>query len=321
MTQITRVPVIALAAGLSAIALLAGCSAGSSSAGTSSGGGSSAGFSARAGFSASSAGGRSASSAAGQQPVARPAAPDSGQPAAQAARLIPAQSIIYTASLTVQVSQVAAAAQRAAGLAAAAGGYTASESESSQRGRGRQVSSARLQLKIPVAAYPATLAKLRSDLGTQTALQQQAQDVTEQIADVTSRVGSAQAAITQLRALLRRAGTVASLLSVQDEINSQESALEALQAQQRVLAHQTTFATVSLLLVSHHLASVRKTKEHGFIPGLAAGWRGLRTATSWVLTTIGTILPFILILALAGGIGYAGRQRLLRRRTRPTTAE
>jgi hypothetical protein len=216
---------------------------------------------------------------------------------------------------------VAAAAQRAAGLAAAAGGYTASESESSQPGRGRQVSSARLQLKIPVAAYPATLAKLRSELGIQTALQQQAQDVTEQVADVTSRVGSAQAAITQLRALLRRAGTVASLLSVQDEINSQESALEALQAEQRALAHQTTFATVSLLLVSHHPASVRKTKKHGFIPGLAAGWRGLRTATSWVLTTIGTILPFVLILALAGGIGYAGRQRLLRRRTRPTTAE
>jgi hypothetical protein len=145
--------------------------------------------------------------------------------------------------------------------------------------------------------------------------------VTEQVADVTSRVGSAQVAITQLRALLRRAGTVASLLSVQDEINSQESALEALQAQQRALAHQTTFATVSLLLVRHHLASVQKKKEHGFIPGLASGWRGLRAATSWVLTTLGTIAPFVLVLALAGGIGYAGRQRLLRRRTRPTTAE
>jgi Domain of unknown function (DUF4349) len=313
MTRITRakVPVIALAAaGVGAIALLAGCSSGTSSTG------------AGGGFSASSAGSSSSSAGIAGKPaqasVPRAAAPASGQPAAQTARLIPAQSIIYTASLTVQAGQVAAAAQRAASIVAAAGGYTASESESSPGGRG-PASSASLQLKIPVAAYPATLSKLRSELGTQTALQQQAQDVTEQVADVTSRVGSAQAAITQLRALLRRAGTVASLLSVQDEINSQEAALESLQAQQRALARATTFATVSLQLASHHRAGVRKKKEHGFIPGLAAGWRGLRAATSWVLTSIGTILPFALIIALAGGIGYAGRQRL-RRRSRPTAA-
>jgi hypothetical protein len=310
MTRITgaKVPVIALAAaGVSAIALLAGCSSGISS-----GGGSSA---SSAGTSSNSA---DIAGSLGKAAVPRAAAPASGQPAAQTARLLPAQSIIYTASLTVQAGQVAPAAQRAASIVAAAGGYTASESESNPGGRG-PASSASLQLKIPVAAYPATLTKLRSELGTQTALQQQAQDVTEQVADVTSRVGSAQAAITQLRALLRRAGTVASLLSVQDEINSQESALEALQAQQRALAHATTFATVSLQLVSHHRASVRKKKEHGFIPGLAAGWRGLRAATSWALTSFGTILPFALIIALAGGIGYAGRQRL-RRRSRPTAA-
>jgi hypothetical protein len=311
MTQITRarVPVLALATGLCAMALLAGCSSGGSSA-TSSGG-----------LAASDSSGASAGMPGEQAPSARAAAPSAGSPADLKAQLLPAQSIIYTAALTVQASQVAAAAQRAAGIAAAAGGYTASENESSTPGRGRQVTSASLELKIPVAVYPATLAKLRGQLGTQTALKQQAQDVTEQVADVTSRVGSAQAALTQLRALLRRAGTVSSLLSVQDEINSQESALEALQAQQRVLAHQTTFATVSLRLVSHHLARVHKKKEHGFVAGLAAGWRGLRAATSWLLTTIGAILPFVLILALAGGIGYAGRQRLRRRRAGPTTAE
>ena len=79
--------------------------------------------------------------------------------------------------------------------------------------------------------------------------------MTQQVADVTSRVASAQAAIAQLRALLRQAGSVSALLDVQEQINSQESDLEALQAQQRALARATTFATVSLLLVSHHAGS------------------------------------------------------------------
>jgi hypothetical protein len=257
--------------------------------------------------------------AAGLAPAPSPAASGNGQAASQTGSLIPAQSIIYTASLTVQADDVPSAAQRAAGIVAGAGGYTAGEQESSQPGQ-RLVSAATLQLKIPAAAYPATLGRLRTELGTPTSLSQQAQDVTQQVADVTSRVTSAQAAITQLRALLKRAGSVSDLLAVQDQINSQESDLEALQAQQRALAHATTYATVSLLLVSHHRISVMKKKGRGFGTGLSAGWRGLRQATAWLLTAIGTVLPFAVIVTVAGGIGYLVRRRMLRRRSRPTAA-
>jgi hypothetical protein len=254
------------------------------------------------------------------EPAPRQAAVGAQAPATQNAGLLSAQSIIYTASLTVQTGNVQAAVQHAAAIVTAAGGYLAAEQESSQPGQ-RQVTSASLQLKVPVPGYQAALGSLRTELGSQTALSQRAQDVTQQVADVTSRVASAQAAISQLRALLRRAGSVSGLLDVQEQINSQESDLEALQAQQRALAHATTFATVSLLLVSHHAEPVKKKKERGFVAGLAAGWRGLRRATAWLLTAVGTVLPFALIVALAGGIGYAGRRRLLRRRVQSTPAD
>ena len=52
-----------------------------------------------------------------------------------------------------------------------------------------------MQLKIPVASYPTTLGQLASRLGTQLSLQQQAQDVTQQVADVNSQVTSDEAAI------------------------------------------------------------------------------------------------------------------------------
>ncbi len=289
--------------------LLAGCGSSGAGPATASGASSTGAHGAAAGF------GQAAS-----EPAPRQAAAGAQAPAAQNAGLLSAESIIYTASLTVQTGNVQAAVQHAAAIVTAAGGYLAAEQESSQPGQ-RHVASASLQLKVPVPGYQAALGSLRIKLGSPTALSQRAQDVTQQVADVTSRVASAQAAIAQLRTLLQRAGSVSDLLDVQEQINSQESDLEALQAQQRALARATTFATVSLLLVSHHAEPVRKKQEHGFVTGLAAGWRGLRRATAWLLTAVGTVLPFALIVALAGGIGYAGRRRLLRRRVPPTPAD
>ena len=77
-----------------------------------------------------------------------------------------------------------------------------------------------LQLKVPVAVYQPTLSRLSSGLGKQTALAEHAQDVTQQVADVSSLVSSAQDAITQLQALLKRAGSVSDLLNVQEQINA-----------------------------------------------------------------------------------------------------
>jgi hypothetical protein len=234
--------------------------------------------------------------------------------------VVPGQSIIYTAGLTVRAANVAKAAALATSIVTAAGGYVASEQASIHPPRHARASVS-LQLKIPVAAYGATLSQLSSRLGSQTSLSQQAQDVTGQVADVSSRVASAQAAIAQLRALLRRAGSVSGLLGVQDQINAEESGLEALQAQQRALAHETTYATVSLRLVSKHKPSVpAKKRSRGFAAGLSRGWRALRTATSWLLTAAGALLPFAVIAALAGGIAYGGRRRAARRRSSATTA-
>jgi hypothetical protein len=222
------------------------------------------------------------------------------------------QSIIYTASLTVRIAHVAAAAARAARLAGAAGGYVSSEQVTARKGQ--PATSASLVLKVPVAAYPAALAAL-AKLGTPVSQSQHAQDVTQTVADVTSRVTSARAAITQLRALLRRAGTVNGLLAVQDQINGEESSLEALQAQQRALARETTYATIAVNLTGNRARSVKHHhREGGFTAGLAAGWRALRLTVSWLLAGAGAVLPFAVPGALLIGLGYGARRWRARRR-------
>ena len=227
-------------------------------------------------------------------------------------------SIIYTASVTVRARDLTRAASQATQLARAAGGYVSSENTALNRAHPDR-STVSLQLKIPVSAYPATLGALSSQLGTRLAMSQHAQDVTQTVADVTSRVTSAQAAISQLRALLRHAGSVTSLLTVQNQINDQESSLESLLAQQRALTHETSFATVTMLLVAsphaHHQS--RQHAAGGFVGGLKASWHGLVRAVSVLLTGAGAALPFAVIAAILGYASYRTRRWYLHRRAAP----
>ena len=299
---------LAAGAALGACVLLAGCSGGAAT-GSSASAGRSAAFGAAAGSQA----------APEAVPAALPGAAGKQNPLPA---LLPAgQAVIYTASLTVRAGDVRAAAARAARLAGSAGGYVSSETARFNH-RHPADGTILIQLKIPVASYQATLAALSTRLGTRLSLSQRAQDVTQTVADVTSRVASAQAAIAQLRKLLARAGTVSSLLMVQDQINAEESSLEALQSQQRVLAHETTYGTVSVLLVSKPLPPAARPVKlaGGFTGGLAAGWHALRQVTSWLLTGAGAALPFVAFVILAVYAGLRGRRWLARRRAGPRPA-
>jgi hypothetical protein len=159
-------------------------------------------------------------------------------------------------------------------------------------------------------------------VGTQLSLQEQAQDVTEQVADVNSQVASYQAAIAQLRALLSHAGSVGDLLSVQNQINSEESALEAMQAQQRALSHETSYATVTLTILG---PKAKPAAHHPKAPpslsgGLGAGWHALKVSLSWTLAFVGAIAPFAAIAAIAAYAVYRARRWMIRRRPAPRPA-
>jgi len=283
---------------------LAGCSAGSSNSVASS-----------SGVAAGAAGKANAATPAQAAPGAIAGRSEAQGGTGTTARLAPASSIIYTAQLTVRAGDVSAAAAQAAQIAEGAGGYVSNESVTVNPDHPSEAT-ASVQVKIPVTSYPAALGELSHRLGTQLALQQQAQDVTQQVADVTSQVTSGQAAIAQLRALLSHAGSVGDLLGVQNQINQEESSLESLQAQQRALSHETSYATVTLTILG---PKAKPALHHQKAPptlagGLAAGWRALRIAVSWTLAFLGAIAPFAIVLAVGGYLVYRGRRWLTRRR-------
>ena len=316
MTSITSVRGAALAGAalLSGCLLLTACSNGTAA-------------------SSASASGPDIHAAPAQPPDAGPAAYSAGEPAeaagsggfsrtaTQTARLVPVnQSIIYTASLTLKSANAVRAAKEAVKIVTDAAGYTSAENAVARSAKtGGTVN---LTLKVPVPAYQQVLADLTAPaMGQQIALTQHATDVTQQVADVGSLVTSQQAAISALQGLLRHAASVTQLLQVQQQISNDESSLESLQAQQRALDHETSYATINMTLLSTARPVVPARKHHasgGFLGGLGAGWRALQHATSWVLTALGAALPFLIVAVILAGIGYTTRRRVIRRRAGPT---
>jgi hypothetical protein len=98
-----------------------------------------------------------------------------------------------------------------------------------------------------------------------------------------------------------------------------------MQAQQRALNHEVSYATLTLTILG---PKAKPLVHHAKAPpslagGLGAGWRALRITVSWTLAFLGALAPFAAIGALAVFVVYRGRRRIMRRRlpARPAAPE
>jgi hypothetical protein len=223
------------------------------------------------------------------------------------------RAIIYTGEMTVRATDVTVAADKAKQIVAGTGGRLDREESSSY---GRREAGATLVFKIPPAAYPSVLDRLGKELGKRESLSQSTEDVTEQVADVESRLASAKAALDQLRTLLGKAKTIGEVLQVERQISDREADLESLQARQKVLAGQTAAATLTLRLVGPAavIAAPPDPEPAGFLSGLKSGWRALVSTAKVGLTILGAVLPWLIPVALIWLL-YRAIRRFLPTRT------
>jgi hypothetical protein len=259
----------------------------------------------------SNGGGGSAAQRGAQAPAIDDGAKTGGQGPDQAsakAPLLGSQSLIRTADLRVDVarkSDVPAKANRAEQIATAAGGVVFAD----ERTAG-DAPTANLTLKVPGSSLVSVLGQL-SDLGTEKARQTRTQDVTGEVADVDSRVRSAQASIDRLRVLFSRAVRIGDVISLETELAQREADLESLQAQQRSLAAQTSMATITLTLTAAETAAA-PAKHHsgsGFLGGLDRGWRAFLSGAGGLATGVGAAIPFLALALLVVGAALVVRRR------------
>jgi hypothetical protein len=280
----------AAAAGVALLGL-AGCTAGSGN--DSSGGG---------GAGARSAVGSAAPPAAA--PAGAAAAGNTGSGAKEIDVAEPA--LIRTAEMTVRVDDVAARARLAQDYARTAGGNVAGDDRS---GAGAQAR-ADLVLKVLPGRLDGVLDQLGA-LGEEQQRSSSTENVTEQVADVDSRVATMQASITRVRAILSRATRIGDVVAVEGELSRRVTELESLQARQRALAGQVGLATVTLHLVARDVPVAAPVDRSGFFGGLQDGWSAFTRTIGVLLAVLGAVLPFLLILLPAVLVArwYVGRRR------------
>jgi hypothetical protein len=232
--------------------------------------------------------------------------PEAGTPdAANALPLVNGGYKIQVARMTVAVkgaANVASKANEAETIAEQVGG----EVDRDDRTSGPHAT-ASLLLRVPPDALTDTLNQL-SNLGKEKYRALSTTDVTQRVADVRSRVRSAEDSIARLRVLFHHAQKIGAIIEIESELNSREANLESLQAQQRALARETSMASITLSLVTAVKPPPAPPKpapkhhDNAFVGGLKNGWDGFTAAAAWVAEAVGTLLPFIVLL-LALGIG------------------
>lgn len=256
--------------------------------------------------------------AAGHAPAAAPGAAAGGAGSAASAVdakvTVTSPALVRTATLHVRVAKPAAVnrqADAAGRIAVAAGGSVYADDRTSGKH-----ATARLTLKIPPAALDPVLGRL-AHLGTATSRRSSTEDVTTQVVDVASRVVSARASLTRLRALYGKATKVRDVIAIENEITARESDLESLQAQQRALSGRTDLATVHLVLTTVLAPPPVKPARTGFVGGLEHGWHAFTTSVGALVTAFGAVLPFLVVLLVAAAIAWQVRRRVRHRRRPP----
>jgi hypothetical protein len=204
---------------------------------------------------------------------------------------------ILTADLTLRArsgADVADIATRATDMATAAGGELAGD----RRTEAGSETRADLILKVPPVKYDTTLERM-SKLGKELSRSAQTEDVTDQVVDIASRVSSQEASVARIRKLLTGARNLGEVVQIEGELAKREADLESLKARQRALDGQTSFATITLHVRGPKAAAATRAKPPGgFTAGLNAGWKAFTAATTWLLTAVGALLPFLILAAV-----------------------
>ncbi|MER5455434.1 DUF4349 domain-containing protein [Micromonospora sp. NPDC002389] len=252
---------------------------------------------------------------ADQRAGAGPAGERGGAGAAADTR-VDQRSIVYTGSIRVKVDDVEAAARAASDAATRAGGFVGGD----QRRSSDADAVAELTLRVPADRFYPVVEEL-AGLGRQERRQIDTEDVTEETVDLDARIATQRARVESARRLLDRADSIADLVSLENELARREADLASLEAKKRRLADLTALSTITVSLVGPDASTADEEREIGFLAGLSGGWTVFLASMTVLLTVLGAVLPWLLVLGVPlAALWWLSRRRRRRRRVRPEPA-
>ncbi|MDO3683069.1 DUF4349 domain-containing protein [Micromonospora sp. C28ISP2-4] len=222
------------------------------------------------------------------------------------------RSIIYTGTMQVRVDDVEAAAREATTAVTAAGGFVGADRRSSRAAEAR----AALTLRVPADRFTAVIDRL-AGLGRQERREIRTEDVTEQVVDLDARIATQRARVESSRKLLARATSVDELVRLENEVGTRQADLAALEARKRRLADLTSLSTITVTFLGQDASTAEEEADLGFLAGLGGGWSAFLASARVLLTVLGAVLPFAVVIGVPLWLLLLWRRRVRARRTPP----
>ncbi len=209
------------------------------------------------------------------------------------------RSVIRTGDVSVTTKNLDAARADLDSLLVAVGGTI--ENEQTTNGTKGDPRRSTLVLRVPVDEFSTTMQGLK-ELGTVKDSNTASRDVTTEVIDVDERVQTLENSLNRLQAFQRKADNIDDLIRFEQQITQREAELQSMKAQQAYLADQTSMSTITLRLTTPKafVEPPSPLDEAGFLAGLTSGWNALKSAAIVVLTVVGAVIPFTVVLVLVG---------------------
>ncbi len=152
------------------------------------------------------------------------------------------REIVYRATISVQADDVAAASDAAVAIVQGLGGLVFSQTTQTE-----PRPSAQITFKVLPADFSTALDRL-AGVGKLVDQSISADDVTERVVDLESRISTAETSVTRLRRLLEEAVELEDVAQIERELLDRETTLEVLRGQLRTLRDEVDLATITLTI-------------------------------------------------------------------------
>lgn len=152
------------------------------------------------------------------------------------------RQIIFTADMTVAVTDVTAAGVEANRIIDSLGGFLFG-----QQTVGLPEPLSVLTFKVDPDDFHEALSRLGS-IGEIRSQNVSADDVTERIVDLESRIKTTEVSVERLQGLIAEATTVAAIADLETQLLDRETQLEVMRGQLRTIRDQVSFATIAVTL-------------------------------------------------------------------------
>ncbi|HET9781426.1 MAG TPA: DUF4349 domain-containing protein [Candidatus Dormibacteraeota bacterium] len=181
------------------------------------------------------------------------------------------------------------------------GGYIAgtdAQASPTDNPENTQIRTGVISFMVPAAHFDDTIDQL-SKVGKVQSEHITGTDVSAQYVDLNARLVNAQAQLDAMRALLAKAQNINDIIAVQNQIGQITAQIEQLKGQIKYLDDNTSYSTVSVTLTeSGAPAQTAPGDSWGFVTALNQGAHNFMTTINYVVTGLGAIGPFLVLVGL-----------------------